>query len=219
MPKLIRLFLAFALFVTLFSCGGPPQQWAKQAPAGAKVIDAPHIKVGDTWVWKKYSRGAAKPHSNWEDKVIKVWPAGTFMMLRTDLDTRQAKRVLFSKDRYQIGYVDPADGRRYRIRNPGKSLQFPMWIGKRWSYDVKSRPYDGGHVYTFNVEHVVSSFETVQIAGRPYDSFRINRYSTTSDGNSGTNAVAWYVPELKCEAKFRLQGSVDIDLVKFTPGD
>ena len=220
MRKSITTMVLLALLSLLAACGDPSSQWATHPPEGAKLVPAPEFKVGDTWVWKKHRRGAADPYVNWEEKVIDVFNNGDFVILRTDLNTGKSDKLIYDKNRTAIGIIHPENNKKYRLKQVSPTLNFPLWIGKRWSYDNTGRPYAGGHIYNWHLEHVVTEYERVETEIGTYDGVKIVRYTTLpSEGRSGTTADSWYVPELKCIPKFYMAGAIEQELVKFTPGE
>lgn len=97
---------------------------------------------------------------------------------------------------------------RERSANP-RMLQFPMYVGRRWSYSSDWHFKPTGSSGGSDVEVEVLAFEPVEVPAGRYEAFKLHARTTLSGINAKgarmdgtvTNTTYWYAPSVRTVVK------------------
>lgn len=203
---------ALVSLVVLSTCGGPAA--AQSPPPGARVVERPTVKVGDTWQFRQ-ARG-----TEYTVKVVHVSDPGDIS------ENSLMPGVRLHSD--QHGTVTKLEGHPEALARVDrrlfvgwKFLDFPMWPGKKFSYRVE------GSVAWFSIDVKVLKWEKVAVPAGTFEALRIEAcYLNESSRWYGCGMTFWYVPEAKRFVKRRTPSDwarslvdTDLELIKFSPGE
>jgi hypothetical protein len=189
----------------LLSCATAPP---KGPPADYKgpIVERPKLTVGDYWV-QRTKRGTEKWVFLEEKNGELVFEIdGTKDRAYTNLNLGTLRRVTW-------------DGRvTYQTDTPTDAFEFPIWVGKRWSFlqSIKS-PRDGtSRLIAF--EYSVEEYKAVAVQAGTFEAFRIVRNwkrveREHSEGLVPTETVFWYAPSAK--TKIKIEGPDPKELVEY----
>ncbi len=185
---LILRLITFILVVNLLACTTPP----KTAPdLGSPVAEFPVMSIGDMWVSLHHSgiHGTA----TFTYKVTSVDPDGSFDIKREN--DKDSKRNFTHFDSTAIG-VPMTMGVDY---DP-EALQFPLFVGKAWETEARSKSTDGDY-FTYKSWYVVDEYTTVKTAAGIFEAFLIRTKISNLDISWRGLGKYWYAPKAKAIVK------------------
>ena len=177
----------------------------------AQTADVPPVRVGDRWQFAVYyTVPSAQPSREWtvvaiDGDTIRATENGEPLVLTRALGVR--------------------DSPRYSLSNP-RPLDFPLAVGKRWSYssDWKFKPKNssGG----IDVEVEVVAYEKIRVPAGDFDAFklsaveRLRGQSPIGSVYAGeTTRTYWYAPSVRAIARIENRdlylGPSTVELVSF----
>ena len=216
MAKQIRLFvLAAAIFWTtaiLFA--------QEQAPV-------PSFKEGDTWQFNTIRKGQLANSTDQNEGIYELTVTQGVVKIYDVNGGQKNERS-----------VQPDGPTQILLTLVGKSdqqpdLKFPLSVGQKWSYDYETRPPGLPRDQRRSVEVNVTGMEQVTTAAGSFKAYKLVRsasWSTTGPrggrGGGSTNSSTttyFYSPETRSivkssNANDKNPGTVEIELIKFTPG-
>ncbi len=107
-------------------------------------------------------------------------------------------------------------------------LKFPISVGQKWTYQYETRPTGQTRDQKRNVEVNVTGMEQVTTPGGPFKAYKLVRNESWTTGprggQGGSNITYFFSPETKSVVKSSSEslgsgGSVETELMKFTPGN
>ena len=115
-----------------------------------------------------------------------------------------AERPLLQQGNYWV--YEHGDLRRTRINGLALEVNFPLWIGKTWSYDSealprgRSDPKGGAPRTPVRIDCHVTNFQRLSVRAGTFDSFQCEcqcrTLSVAYEPECG-EWTAWYAPEVK----------------------
>lgn len=170
------------LVVLVLSPAQGQARWNGESP-----VEAPGMNLGDRWIFRAYHdvHGA----DEWRHEVVSVDPQGGFVIEITSS----------SKDRK---YVPRYDGdHRPRWKNASPRLDFPLFVGKKWSAKYEGESVDG-RKYTYQDSYEVLKFENVGTQAGEFRAVKIRRINRIlmHAGFPGRETF-WYAPDVKTIVK------------------
>lgn len=155
--------------------------------AWAQVADRPAVREGDRWSFVEYyAVPQTVPNRNW---VITSVKEGEI------LGTENGEPLRMGAD------TNVFESPRNRMSNP-RYLDFPLSVGKRWSFDSDWHFKPKGSSGRIAAEVVVAAYEKVRVVAGEFDAFRLEA-SERMAGNSPIGSVYdgtmvkrtyWYAP-------------------------
>ncbi len=189
-PSRLRGFLILAAAITF---AGPlvlsAQEKAESPPPGVRVVNAPDLKVGDTWVLDN----KLESHTKRVIKGIK----GDRMIVEVDAGEREMN---LEWGVFEGGRLDPIS-----YSPVFQLMPFPVWQGKTWSYPyTETRSTRRGlQKEKWVLEGKAEVWERVTVPAGTFEALRIKvKYGGTRLGAGGraqggeVNATLWYAPEV-----------------------
>ena len=170
------------IFLTLVIVLLPTMVWAQEK------CEAPTLNIGDKW---KYTD---KSGSKWTQEVIGI--EDDIYVIRYGKEIRG-----FDKNTMNFIYTIDENNKRTKFTDTrGKVLDFPLYIGKKWSNIVSRTPKKGGATVEQNYqeEYLVSSYEDVRVMAGTFKAFKIEyRAKNMRTMREGSKGAYWYSPEVK----------------------
>jgi hypothetical protein len=185
--KKIIIILAFAYLTLLF----PSSTLAQDK------CEAPTLNRGDIWRYRD-QRG-----KEWNRKVLSI--EGDMYVI-SDKTFYGRQKLGYDKNTFNLNFIIEADGRRTTFTGArGKVLDFPLFIGKKWSHLISVIPRKGKVATSevnFKEDHLVSAYEDVKVAAGTFKAFKIEYQNMDMARSLQTARGAyWYSPEVKTIVK------------------
>jgi hypothetical protein len=154
------------------------------------------LKVGDSW---RYSQGGKE----WGRKVVGIEEDIYVISDKTYLGRQN---LGYDKKTLNLNFFIEKDGRRTKFTGArGKVLDFPLFVGKKWSDTVGVIPKKGirsTFERNYTEDYVVSAYEEVKVAAGTFKAFKIEYRNTEMKTVRQTARGAyWYAPEAKAIVK------------------
>ncbi len=169
-------------FIILFLA---PMVWAQEK------FEAPTLNVGDKWIY------GDKSGSKWIQEVVVI--ENDIYVIRYGNET-----CGFDKNTMNFIYTIDENNRRKKFTDTrGKVLNFPLYIGKKWSNVVTRTPKRGkSFEQNYIEEYFVSSYEDVKIMAGTFKAFKIEYLQKNIMTMRETARGAyWYSPDVKAIIK------------------
>lgn len=180
-------------------------------PAAGQTADRPRVQAGDRWQFVMYyGLPSTIPNRTWiVDNVTATRIEGT----------ENGEPLRLTPD------MNVLDSPRQRESNP-RLLDFPLEVGKRWSYRSEWLTKDSGSRGVADVAVAVAGHEKVRVPAGEFDAFRIEatsrfRGKSTVGGvvEGESDIVLWYAPAarvvVKSVARNPYRGTSTVELVEF----
>ncbi len=220
----MNMRLKFTLLMSLlvvFAAGCaaklPPAEWAKEPPPGARVSQAPKMKLGDYWEFRvSQSINGQENTADYSKEIVALNPDGAFKLKKTVL-----KNGAFYFEHYGTRHEFIAYQRQNESRTRGIDLgryNFPLWVGKRWSQSY-SLVGEKGKLKQYANQFIVLEYGPLKVGNKIYQAYKINLYNpkpvyknhanpqtvirvkNSADAEAG-NRFFWYAPKLKSIVKY-----------------
>ncbi len=182
-----------------------PMVWAQEK------CEAPTLNVGDKW------RYGDESGSKWTQEVIAI--ENDIYVIRYGKQIRG-----FDKNTMNFIYTIDENNKRTKFTDTrGKVLDFPLYIGKKWSNNVSHTPMRGGGrpvEQNYLEEYFVSSYEDVKVMAGIFKAFKIEyRARNMQTMREGSKGAYWYSPDVKAiikrvEAVSISTGNMELDSYK-----
>ena len=210
MPRIILplQIIIPVLLMCLFGCEG--QRSAGQLSKGNEPIaHFPRMVVGDSFVLSGY---AAKVGPDiYHIKVIRVESDGSFVC-----ETRGEKEGITRFIRYNNNYQLSRMG--YSKENFEKRLDFPLFVGKKWSDKFILRT-DEGKYHDHSGDSLVEKYETINTKAGSFKCFKIKRTGYNITAKIYYTEEYWYSPETKWIIKSDPSRRPGVELISYSPGE
>ncbi len=168
------------------------------------IAERPKLNKGDRW---EYSR---------RDKVISY----EFVEIRSDdlvfhlqwdeWKSENKKEIEFRNSDLNVIEIIDENGEEEFIAPYRGPFNFPLWVGKKWSYAFSSSEKGArgspGELVTIESDVKVVSYEQVKVPAGTFWAFKIEetrhrRGAKRGRAQTGTNITVWYSPEIKFSIK------------------
>lgn len=158
--------------------------------------EPPILNTGDTW---RYSQSGKE----WGRKVIRIEDDIYVIREKTYYGPQN---LGYDKNTLNLNFIIEEGGRRTKFTGArGKVLNFPLFVGKKWSELIKVIPKKGKtptFERDFREDYIVSSQEDVKVAAGKFKAFKIEYQNTEMTRMVQTARGAyWYSPEVKAIVK------------------
>ena len=115
-------------------------------------------------------------------------------------------------------------GQNRVIRQPGRSrpplrLNFPLWVGKRWSDSYRALDETLTGFHHFANLYVVEAVETIRISSQDILTFRIRRIRKSVASGESAEGHTWYAPAVRNVVRIQNNwpGGTNLILTGFKP--
>jgi hypothetical protein len=198
----VFILLLFSSFIIFFSsvCETTP---VGQAPLPDEPIaHPPKMVVGDTWV-----------ATNWN----REYGIDTFIFKVTHVESDGSFTLEVTSKKDGITRITNYDNALQRINPPQeqKLLNFPLFIGKKWSEKTYARSVRGDYKH-FENEYTVKDYETVSTEAGSFQAFKIVKSQNVSETGKKFIEEYWYSPEVKTIVKSKPTWKIGKELISYS---
>jgi hypothetical protein len=177
---------------------------AQSAPAGS--VEAPAIKVGDTWTFDKID-GLKNVKDSTSVTVVTAVTDSEIRADQTRSDTGAVTKVTRNKS-LNLMVVEMATGKA--LEDPFyPSFAFPLQAGKTWESEVtRTRTYESDRKVVAKLTGKVVGWEKVTVPAGTFDAMKIEVKGFTNGQNlrgrwsTQTTDTIWYAPAVKSHVKW-----------------
>ncbi|MFA5912652.1 MAG: hypothetical protein WC830_03735 [Burkholderiales bacterium] len=200
------------------------------AQDGARRIESPGIRVGDTWMFNKID-GWKNSLEDVSVNVVKRSDASGIVMESSSLDGKSVAKILRTTAFNLVRIEAPAFTQTATPFYPNYS--FPLYAGKTWGGKVVlSNTKRAGTEVTAQLQGRALGWELVTVPAGTYLALKLHmegRYRATDPGGGWDGTIEdtlWYAPEVRNAVRYEYIDSVggsrynhEVDeLVRFWPG-
>lgn len=172
---------------------------AAARPIAGQQFDAPRWKSGDRWEYSQTGR-FGEGVTTWSREVLNANANGTLLV-----QTQSGGKMVFDVNGNSID--------RRGASYTWKRFEFPMYVGRRWSYDrqtagVNSQGHEEGAYEVERVETITvpaGTFECMRVQGTTYGNWDSALSLSKGWNNSITKTTYWYCPEVGWAAKWIIE--------------
>ena len=191
--------MIFCLVLILFSSGCKTKIFSKTPWPDGPVAHFPKMVVGDSWVLTGWSQKYGT--DTYRLEIIELNSDGTFV---TKMRSKKGGRtqLLYYDNKGQLIKILYTDSRKTIKPStpPSKELDFPLFIGKKWSQKVYSISLDGNY-YRYEYSYAVKGHEMVDTKAGSFMAFKILKERFNLDTGLTGNREYWYSPKAKIIVK------------------
>jgi hypothetical protein len=192
--------------------------WSSAFVLAQEPAQAPSFKDGDTWQFNITRQGGAQNVTSTD------FNDGKYELMFTHGGVKLYQVEESQKNELAINQEGPTQGSLTLI---GKSdqranLKFPLSVGQKWTYSYRQKPAGARRDVEFSVEISVTGIEQVATPAGTFKAYKLVG-DTTWRGQGRSTSTYFYSPETKSIIKRSNRnentgGTVEAELVKFTPG-
>ena len=215
---------AIALLVCLLAAA------SALAQDGARRIESPGVRVGDTWIFNKID--------GWNDRleavsvnVVKQSDHSGIMLESSSLDGSSVAKILRSTA-FNLVRID-APGFKQTAEPFYPNYSFPLYVGKTWKGKVVlSNTKQPGTDVTAELQGKAVGWETVTVPAGTFLALKLSMkgyFLAAGIGGSWNGAIEdtlWYAPEVRNAVRYEYIDFIDTsrynheihELVRFWPG-
>jgi hypothetical protein len=155
---------------------------------GQDKVEAPVWNVGDKWTWKRVD--GATLYS----EVVNVKDDLYLLKMGKDPDLYG-----YDKKTMNVKYLIKEGGRQEKAVFAWRSvLDFPMFVGKKWSNITYGKPARGQYEVTYTNEFNIEGVEDITIPAGTFKCYKIRLKQTNMSVRHESGWVLyWYSPEVK----------------------
>lgn len=180
------LLSSIAIGVTLCLLGADV---GRAADCGTPV-SAPVFSKGEMWVWR------GEKGREWNSEVIDI-DEGTTLIRQSN------GTIAFYDDQFVLRKIIMADGKAVTQQGSGaassvgvKKFEFPLEIGKKWSY-VRSLTSSAGGTAEYKESYEVLACEEVTTPAGKFSALKIEINQANLTRGSSGSFFQWYSPQVK----------------------
>lgn len=181
-----NLCLLLALVTGLAGCAAPPV-----------VIQVPnaHLASGQQWTYRRIDLWKNQESERFTQS-FNAETGGEWLVLWTIVSSNDPQRIGTTDERF---YTANHGFRDARMRGNHEPLQFPLSVGKTWTfnYQFQSNPTT---LVSVTQTAVVKGWETVNVPAGTFKALKVEHaglYTATEDSNRWTGRITetyWYAP-------------------------
>jgi hypothetical protein len=180
--------------------------------AQAQTAPQPVPVVNESWTYQTTDQWTSKVLS--KSQLTLVGIDGEFGRMEYEYQAANPKEDGFFLQpqksartvRLSLNYANTINGKVY----PVEDYRWPLTVGQKWSTTYKYSDSNASYrIYTYNVDHEVVGWETVETPAGSFKALKIVRKRKSILDSDGTLAsavsTAWYAPEAKRLVKFNFE--------------
>jgi hypothetical protein len=194
--------LCFVVAIGCFQAAAPAL--AQTAPPAS--VEAPSIKVGDSWTFDK-TDGLKNVKDSTSVTVVTAVTDSDIRADQTRTDSGAVTKVTRNKN-FNLMVMEMANGKA--IEDPFyPSFAFPLEIGKTWSGEVtRTRTYESDRKVVAKLTGKVLAWEKITVPAGTFDAMRIevkgfyNGQNLRGRWSGQTTDTIWYAPAAKAAVKW-----------------
>jgi hypothetical protein len=188
---------------------------------------APSFKEGDTWQFN-FSRKGQIASSTEQNNGMYELSITQGVVKVYEVNGNQKNEIAIQPD-------GPTQGLLRLIRKSDQqerpNVKFPLSVGEKWTYQYETTPPGLPRAQRRHVEVNVTGMEQVTIPAGSFKAYKLIRSESWSmtgryggSGRGGSTTTYFYSPETRSIVKSSTvndnnPGTVEIELIKFTPGN
>jgi hypothetical protein len=201
----------------LFSVFAAALFWSTVIVFAQEQAAAPAYKDGDTWQFNFSRKGQVASSTEQNDGMYEL-SITQGMVKIYEANGSQKNEILIQPDGSSQGLLRLI-GKSDQQDRP--NLKFPLLAGQKWTYQYVTRPPNARRDQRRSVEVSVIGTEQVTTPAGAFKAYRLIRSDSWSTGSITT--TYFYSPETRSIVKSSSvndnnPGTVEIELIKFTPG-
>jgi len=201
----------------LFSVFAAALFWSTVIVFAQEQAAAPAYKDGDTWQFNFSRKGQVASSTEQNDGMYEL-SITQGMVKIYEANGSQKNEILIQPDGSSQGLLRLI-GKSDQQDRP--NLKFPLLVGEKWTYQYVTRPPNARRDQRRSVEVSVIGTEQVTTPAGAFKAYRLIRSDSWSTGSITT--TYFYSPETRSIVKSSSvndnnPGTVEIELIKFTPG-
>jgi hypothetical protein len=217
MKKIIIYFSCICLSAILAACGAQPTAKVAEEPSPAEAkLQAPDIKVGDTWVFELKRLYASTPHVSWSEKVISL-DGNRIVCMQTDLSNKTTAKIIYGPGWTPLSRQVSSAAASNHVPKGKIPLSFPLWIGKRWKDSYSDMLNDNPPLILFRNQYTVVKKEALRLPAGEFDTWRIQISQNWVERFYSEQWHQWYSPVAKRIVKTSAPGHFTMQMLKFIP--
>jgi hypothetical protein len=212
-----KLILSVGFAVALF--------WSTVVVLAQEQAPAPTFKEGDTWQFNISRKGQIASSTDQNEGTYELSVAQGAVKLY-EINGSQKNEIPIQPDGPSQGLL------RLVVKSDQRTdLKFPLSVGQKWTYQYETRPAGQPRDQRRSVEINVAGIEQVTTTAGAFKAYKLSKsenWSTTGRGGGtggGSNTTTYfYSPETRSIVKSsnvndKNPGTVETELIKFTPGN
>jgi hypothetical protein len=155
---------------------------------GEDKVEAPIWSIGDKWTWER-ADGATL-----NSQVVDVKEDLYILKMGKDPDLYG-----YDKKTMNVKFLIKEGGRQVKFESSWRNvLDFPMFVGKKWTNNTYGKPAQGQLEVTYINEFNVEGVENVTIPAGTFKCYKIQLKQTNMSARHKNGWVRyWYSPEVK----------------------
>jgi hypothetical protein len=214
-----KLILSVGFAVSLF--------WSTAGILAQEQAAAPVHKEGDTWQFNFSRKGQIASSTEQNDGMYELSVTQGVVKIY-EANGSQKNEILIQPDGSSQGLLRLI-GKSDQQDRP--NLKFPLLAGQKWNYEFVTRPAGSKRDQRRHVEVNVAGMEQVTTPAGSFKAYKLIKsesWSTTGPrggtGGGSNTATYFYSPETRSIVKRsnvndNNPGTVETELIKFTPGN
>jgi hypothetical protein len=211
----------------LFSVFAAAIFWSTVIAFAQEQAPAPSFKEGDTWQFN-FSRKGQIASSTEQNNGMYELSITQGVVKVYEVNGNQKNEIAIQPD-------GPTQGLLRLIRKSDQqerpNVKFPLSVGEKWTYQYETTPPGLPRAQRRHVEVNVTGMEQVTIPAGSFKAYKLIRSESWSmtgryggSGRGGSTTTYFYSPETRSIVKSSTvndnnPGKVEIELIKFTPGN
>lgn len=179
----------------------PPSQQVVMADG----VDAPNIKVGDTYTYETIDQIEPKLNNVTSREVVDVNSNG-FVMKFVNVKSRYTRSLNYDKN-LNLKSSRSGDGDGVDYSPALQYFKFPLKSGDTWNTSSIETNIKTGKMRTHTLIAVVSGLEQVNVPAGSFNAYRITIQSELVDQGQTTfgKDISWYAPAIRRTVKSQLE--------------
>lgn len=211
--------VCIGMLIFTLACGAQsPTTVTEQPPVDASKLQAPIIKLGDTWVFEVKRLGATVPYVKWSEKVISK-EGDRFVVLLTDLNSQAQTRITYGPGWAPLSKQDVGGPTSFDLAQGKQPLSFPLWIGKRWKDTYKEKLKGDAPSILFRNQYTTVKEENLEVPAGSFDTWHIQISQNWVERFYSELWHQWYAPKAKRIIKLSAPGHFTMRMLSFTPAE
>ena len=201
--------------------------WSTVVVFAQEQAAAPSFKEGDTWQFNISRKGQVASSTDQNDGMYELSFAQGAVKIY-EVNGNQKNEIAIQPD-------GPTQGLLRLIRKSDQqerpNVKFPLSVGEKWTYQYETTPPGLPRAQRRHVEVNVTGMEQVTTPVGSFKAYKLIRNESWSmtgryggSGRGGSTTTYFYSPETRSIVKSSTvndnnPGTVEIELIKFTPGN
>lgn len=195
-----------SILIALFLLGGcfAGTQIKLQPDPSVPVAEVPRYCLGDTYTSNGYSSTNILGKDTFTWTVENVNPDGSFQAIETSKGDGRRDQYVYNNQRQLVKWIDMKTGERKPVHDPpSKYLDFPLFVGKRWTDSYKGKSVSGAF-FEYTNAYTVTEYTKIKVEAGEFEAFRIQKKQWNkvwSPSAKPAEEIYYYAPRAKVVIK------------------